>query len=128
MRHRSPWDLEEATQAKAMRLAKVPIEEVARRLGRNVPGVERALHRFFGPEARLALMGYEVGPAIAKTKECVRLQHDAENGSRALGAALNEFLARMDPAEREFCLGAGRQQIPGTERIYKTSSVERMAA
>jgi hypothetical protein len=128
MRYRAPWDSEEAFTAKRLRDEGVNDEEIAYYLGRTVAGVRRALVRFFGPEARLISHGYEVGPAIGRTMECQRLEQDAKLGSQILCQAINDLINSMDADQVAFVLGAAPNVIPGRERIYKTASIERLAA
>lgn len=51
-----------------------------------------------------------------------------ERSTRKLGDAINALIERMDPRVLADCLGHSINPIPGTERIHKTASIERMAA
>lgn len=129
MRHRFPWDSEEAVTAKRLRDEGANDEEIAYFLGRTVAGVRRALVRFYGPEARLINHGYEVGPAIGRTMECIRLEKDAKLGSQILAQSINDLINSMDPAQVAAVLGKSiLPREPGRERIYKTASIQRLAA
>lgn len=52
----------------------------------------------------------------------------ARNSSERLAEAINALIDRMPAREVADMLGKPHLAIPGTERIYKTASAERLAA
>jgi len=48
--------------------------------------------------------------------------------SRKLAEALKRLMEQMDPRQLAEVLGSARAVTPGTERVHKTSQVERLAA
>jgi hypothetical protein len=123
MRHRAPWDYEQAAEAKHLLDEGVTVEEVAYHMGRTADGVRKAIFNFFGPQRAEAVDRYTVGPAIGRTMECQRLERDARLGSIILAQAVNDLINSMDPAQVALMLGAAPNVIPGRERIHKTCSV-----
>lgn len=77
---------------------------------------------------RLTEAGYYDGPPIPLTMECQKYRQDCKLGSILLGGAIRDLLCRMEPDAAVAVLGGPRKPTPGTERVYKTASIERMAA
>lgn len=88
----------------------------------GVPHSRLADH--FSDRTRYAVesRAYVVRPPEEKNSDWVR------RNSTTFRLATERLIAKMDPEQVAEMLGTARKPIPGTERIYKTSSTERLAA
>jgi hypothetical protein len=126
MAARSPWDSDEIAYARELFASGLTWAEVGERLGRTALACRDAVSRHYGKidDGRTC---YD-GPAIPLTTECTKYRANCRLGSHRLAEAINQLIDRMPTHDVSIMLGKPHLAIPGTERIYKTSSAERMAA
>ena len=136
MSYRSRWTPDEAMRARILFESGKSWEEVGEIFGRTASGCESAVNRHCRRAKTIIAGSYYDGPAIAVTKDCERYRKDCRLGSTALKDAILDaqcaFANRHDialtDAQNLLMGGLNRRVIPGTERIYKTASAQRMAA
>lgn len=132
---RTLWSDEDIAKVRELHLAGKECEEIAAEIGRTRHGVYYIIRKLFGERPLAPEPEYVVGPAIGYTHECERIRKDARLGSLNLQIAINDLFCRIanqagisrNDVMRAYANG-GPSPVPGTERICKTSQIERMAA
>lgn len=123
---RSPWDSDEVGRARELFATGMTWAEVGEKLGRTGSACRDAVSRHYG-KIDVGRTCYD-GPAIPLTTECMKYRANCRHGSSRLERAINALIDRMPANDVAIMLGKPHLVIPGTERIHKTSSAERLAA
>jgi hypothetical protein len=123
MAHGRPWTgAEEIRLRNAIEAGDMTRAEICEMLGREKDTVRRKCHK----------LGIRLPPTIRIFKYEDRVYEQPpssiERSTQMLGRAIRALIARMDDRTLEQCLGTARQVPAGAERVYKTASIERMAA
>lgn len=111
------WTTREITALKRMVAAGIQSPAMAKALKRSPQSVRGKVGELGLKVKRGGGQGKAFDPNARQVGACTRLR-----------LKIDELLANMAPADVTRVLGTLQPQIPGTERIHKTSSVERMAA
>ena len=128
------WTSEEVDRAKMLFSTGMTWVEVGRALGRSASACLNAVSRHSN-KILTARSCYD-GPPIPKTMECQKREQDCKLGSAILRETILDLFCRtanrrnisLDEAAALHLKPIERVVIPGTERIYKTASAQRLAA
>lgn len=109
------WTAREIMELRLMHADGMRAPEMARELCRSAPAVRHKCQ-----ELNLQL---KLGGSMED-----KMMPDPTDASRKLGEAINALILKMPANDVAEMLGKPHLKIPGTERIYKTAAVQRLAA
>jgi hypothetical protein len=129
------WTAKEIANARNLYDSGMTWKEVGQYLGCSKSAVQGAVARHEGRTYNPHAGEHVAAPAIGLTMECQRIRMDAKLGSKTLKIAIDDMFCRiankvgLTLADVTSAYANGRHDpIPGTERVYKTASIQRLAA
>lgn len=121
------WPEEDALEAIRLKQEGMTWRQVGLMFGKSKSAAQAAVRRYLGYKMDPHYNTPD-GPPIGMEQTEMSDRANAKSGSASLRLAINSLLERMpDRAVREI-LCPQAKAIPGTERVHKTASIERMAA
>lgn len=128
------WDVADMKTAKKLFDQGVDYDAIGALIGRSGMACYDMLRKYYRV-SRTAPQQYD-GPPIGVTVDCARRRQDAKLGSMVLREACLDLFQRtanlqqldMDEAMARHLGRHSSIAIPGTERVHKTASVQRLAA
>lgn len=128
MANPTPWPEEDAKEAYRLHEeCGLSWTQVGAVFGKSKSATQAAVWRYLGRTAGSRDMPL-LGPPIGfEQSEAVTRKRD-KAASADLCAAINALIDRMPANDVAEMLGKPHLKIPGTERIHKTSQIERLAA